>query len=50
MPGDALAACSCAEAELTICETARGFVPKLGDQRRRPGLTGWPSEISADAL
>ena len=43
------AASSCAEAELVICETARGFVPKL-EMTAPPGETGWPSEMSAVAL
>ena len=40
---------ACADAELVICETARGFVPKL-EITAPPGETGWPSEISAVAL
>ena len=43
------AAASWAAAELVICETARGFWPKPC-RTTPPGETGWPSEISDDAL
>src|SRR5262249_31953438 len=43
------AACSWNAAPETICETARGFVPKPFTSTP-PGDVGWPSEISADAL
>ncbi len=43
------AACACAAAELTTCETARGFVPKLFTSAP-PGEVGWPSEMRAVAL
>ena len=45
----AFAACSCAAAELTISEIARGFVPKPLTSTP-PGEVGWPSEIRAVAL
>jgi hypothetical protein len=42
-------ASACADAELVICATARGLVPKLAITTP-PGETGCPSEISEDAL